>query len=196
MTPGESDRGRATRAHLVEVAKELFAQRGYEATSIEAILTAAGISRGALYHHFDTKLALFEAVFESVEDDVGRQLQEASAGMTDATSVLRAGSRAWVRMARAPVVQQIVLIDAPSVLGWNRWREIEEAHALGGLKVALGLVADEGKLAPELVEMFAHVLLAATNELALFIARADDPEAAQREGEAAVDELLRRLLRA
>lgn len=98
------------------------------------------------------------------------------------------------QLAGDPGVQRIVLIDAPAVLGWTRWREVEEDHALGLVKGALEAVAATGRLRPDLVDMLAHVLLAGVNEVALMVATADDTRSAQRSGEAAVDELLTRLL--
>jgi AcrR family transcriptional regulator len=189
-----SERGAATREQFVTVATRLFAERGYDDTSIESVLHAAGASRGSLYHHFKGKDALFEAVLEAVESDVGRRTAAEAAGAADAFEALRAGCLAWVRIAGDPVVQRILLIDAPSVLGWQRWREMEERHALGMIKAVLGAIAETGRLAPELVDMFAHVLLASVNEIALLIARADDQAAASRSAAAAVEEILGRLL--
>jgi AcrR family transcriptional regulator len=189
-----TERSRKTRQQLVTVATRLFAERGYDGTSIEAILQEAGVSRGSLYHHFDSKDALFEAVLTALLEETGQQTVLAAAGAGDAASALRAGSRAWVRLARDPVVQQVVLIDGPSVLGWQRWRDLDEQQSLGLLQTVLHVAADEGRLRPELVDMFSHVLLAALAEIALVIARADDPESAVRSGETAVDELIERLL--
>ena len=189
-----SDRARVTRQRLLTDATRLFAERGYEDTSIEAILYEAGVSRGSLYHHFGSKDALFEAVLAALLEETGRQTVVAAEGATDAVSALRAGCRAWVRLARDPVVQRIVLIDGPSVLGWEHWRELDEKQSLGLLQMALGAAAADGRLHPELVDMFAHVLLAALGEIALVVARADDPDSAVRSGEAAVDELIERLL--
>jgi AcrR family transcriptional regulator len=189
------DQGRATRDHLVAVATGLFAQHGYDATSIEMVLAEAGVSRGSLYHHFPNKQALFEAALDSVEVRIGNETLQASVGAPNAAEALRAGCLAWIRLAGDPVVRRIVLIDAPSVLGWERWREIEEENALGNTKAALGAVAAEGRLDAELVDTFAHVLLAAVNEIALLVARSPDDADAQRSAEAAVDELLSRLLR-
>jgi AcrR family transcriptional regulator len=188
------ERGQATREHLIAVATQLFAARGYEATSVDAVQQGAGVSRGSLYHHFASKDALFEAVVEEVETRVGTEVVAAAEGTADAVAGLRAGCLAWVRLAGDPVVQRILLIDAPSVLGWQRWREIEEAHALGLMKAALAEVADDGRLPPDLVNMFAHTLLASVNEVALLVARSDDPDAAMKEGAYAVDALLQRLL--
>lgn len=189
------ERGQATREQLVAIATRLFAERGYEATSIEAVLQESEVSRGALYHHFAGKDALFQAVHESLAARIDKEIIESmSGGITDPVESLRAGCLAWVRLAGDPVVQRIFLIDAPSVYGWQRWREIEEQHSLGMVKIALQAVADVGRLPDHLVTPFAHMLLAALNEIAIVIARADDSDTATREGRVAVDELLNRLL--
>jgi AcrR family transcriptional regulator len=187
------EQGQATRQHLVDVATRLFAERGYEATSIEAVLEAADVSRGSLYHHFANKQALFEAALDTVETRIGNETMAAVQGAPDIIEGLRRGCLEWVRLAGDPVVQRILLIDAPSVLSWQRWREIEEHYALGGIKGAMLVAAHEGRLAPELVNMFAHMILATMNELALVIVQADDPAAAQRQAERAVDEYFGRL---
>ena len=189
------DRGQATRDQLVTEATRLFAERGFDATSVEAVLDAAGVSRGSLYHHFKSKDALFEAVLDAAEVRIGEATLLAAAGAgDDPAAILRAGALEWIRLAGDPVVQRIVLIDAPAVLGWERWREIEEQNALGNLRIAMQAVADDGRIDAGLVDPFAHMLLAAVNELALMVARADDTETAQRQAEVAVDELLTRLL--
>jgi AcrR family transcriptional regulator len=188
------ERGQSTREQLIAIATRLFGERGYEGASIEAVLRESGVSRGALYHHFDNKEALFEAVFEGVETSVSHEIVAATAGLDDPVDALRAGSVAWVRLAADPVVRRVVIIDAPAVLGWDRWREIESRYGLGMLKVAVQGVADAGRLRADLVDLFAHMVLAAMNEIAQLVARADDADAAVRQGEAAVDELLKRLL--
>jgi len=194
-----ADRGKATREQLVAVATRLFAARGFEATSIEAVLDEAGVSRGSLYHHFASKEALFEAALDAVEARIGEATVQAvlgagEAGAANSMAGLRAGCLAWVHLAGDPVVQRIVLIDAPAVLGWARWREIEEQNALGMLRLAMQSAADEGRITAELVDVFAHTLLATMNELALMIVRSADTDAAQRTAETAVDEILTRLL--
>jgi len=186
-------RGEATRAQLIAIATRMFAERGYEDTSIEAVLREAGVSRGSLYHHFASKEALFEAVAEDVETSVGARTLAAAGRADGPVAALRAGSLAWIRLAGDPVVQRILLIDGPSVLGWERWRAMEEQHALGGIRAVLQVIAEEGKLRPDLVGTLAHVLLASVNEVALLVARADDKEAAMKAGADAVDELLQRL---
>jgi AcrR family transcriptional regulator len=186
-------RGEATRAQLIAVATRMFAAQGYEDTSIEAVLREAGVSRGSLYHHFASKEALFEAVLQEVEAQVGERALSATAGADGPVAALRAGCLEWIRVAGDPVVQRILLIDAPSVLGWERWRAMGE-RALGFIRAVLQAVADEGRLRPDLVEPLAHVVLAAIDELALLVAQSADPEAAMRSGSDAIDELLRRLL--
>jgi AcrR family transcriptional regulator len=186
-------RGEATRAQLITIATRMFADRGYEDTSIEAVLREAGVSRGSLYHHFPSKEALFEAVAEDVETSVGAQTLAAARGSDGPVAALRAGFLAWIRLADDPVVQRILLVDAPSVLGWERWRSMEEDHALGSIRAVLQVIAKDGRLRPELVGTLAHVLLASVNEVALLVARSDDKEAAMKAGADAIDELLARL---
>ena len=188
------EQGQATRQQLVAVATDLFARHGYEGTSIEAVLAASELSRGALYHHFASKEALFEAVLERVEQTIAERIVAAASAGPDPVSRLRAGCLAWLRIAEDPTAQQIALIDAPSVVGWQKWREIDGRYAFGLLKSALAAVAAEGRIPAEQVELLAHMLLAALLELALVIARADKPRAALETGEVAVEDLLRKLL--
>jgi AcrR family transcriptional regulator len=183
-------RGETTRQELVDAATRLFAERGYEDTSIEAVLGATGVSRGALYHHFAGKEALFEAVLDEVERGVAQAVVDAVAEVTDPVEALRKGTKAWLELTSDPVVRRISLIDAPSVVGWEKWRGIDERHGFGLTKHALESLAEAGHVRPELVDVLAHVLLAALVEVALLIARSEDPVAATKAGEAAIDRLL------
>ena len=194
--PGKrAAQGRATRGQLIEVATRLFAEHGYEGTSIEAVLSAAGVSRGALYHHFAGKEALFEAVVAAVSDQVTAELAATVAGSTDPVDAMRTAALAWISLAADPVIQRVVLVDAPSVLGWDRWRAMDDGRTLGAMRAMLQAVSDSGRLAPALVVPFAHMILAALDEITLVIARAEDPAMAVADGRTAVEELLRRLLR-
>jgi AcrR family transcriptional regulator len=184
------EQGRATRAALIDVATELFATNGYEATAIPAVLDAAGVSRGALYHHFESKEALFEAVLQSVETEATLKVTRAARGATDPLDGLRRGCAAYLAMCRDPVVRRISLIDAPAVVGWERWREIDEQHSFGLIKAAIAAIAADGRVKPELIDVMAHMVLAALLEVALLVARADEGRLAIRRGQAAVDELL------
>ncbi|RZQ61933.1 TetR/AcrR family transcriptional regulator [Amycolatopsis suaedae] len=184
------ERGRTTRDHLLTVATGLFTERGYEGTSIEAVLAEAGISRGALYHHFPGKDALFTAVFEAVHDRVAVEVAAAGKGKPGGDA-LRLGCLAWIRSIRDPAVHRIVLVDAPAVLGWARWREADEKLVLPGLRHAL---AAAGTVPRAHLEVFALALLAGLNEIAMTIARADDPNSAATAAEAALDEFLGRVV--
>ncbi|NUW38138.1 TetR/AcrR family transcriptional regulator [Nonomuraea sp. SMC257] len=182
-----AQRGVATREKVVAIARRLFAEHGYEGTSIEAVLHESGLSRGALYHHYAGKDALFEAVLEAVEAEVGRAIVASVRGVEDPRQALVTGCLEWMRLAGDPVVRRIVLIDAPSVLGWERWRAMEERYAFGMLKAAL----QAARAVPEeFTDLHAHMLLAAINESALLVARGGGPEAA----EAALEDFLRRVL--
>jgi AcrR family transcriptional regulator len=195
--PGKrAAQGRATRGQLIEVATRLFAEHGYEGTSIEAVLSAAGVSRGALYHHFAGKEALFEAVVSAVSDQVTMELTAAVRGCDDPLDAMRTAALAWVGLAADPVIQRVVLVDAPSVLGWERWRDMDDGRTLGTMRAMLQAVSDSGRLPSELVGPFSHMILAALDEIVLVIARAPDSGAAVAEGRMAVRALLDRLLRA
>src|ERR1700744_1977619 len=152
--------GRATRGQLIEVATRLFAEHGYEGTSVEAVLSAAGVSRGALYHHFAGKEALFEAVVSAVSAQVTTELTEVIRGCGEPADALRTAGLAWISLAADPVIQRIVLVDAPSVLGWDRWRAMDDGRTLGALRLMLQAVSDGGRLPAGLVTPFAHMILA------------------------------------
>jgi AcrR family transcriptional regulator len=187
------EKGRATRERLVATARELFGREGYDATSIEAVLHAAGIARGSLYHHFANKAALFDAVLDQVVAEIAGEAAEAARAHDDPVEGLRAGCAAWLRMALDPAIQQIALVDAPAVVGWSRWRALDEQHTLGGVRRSLQRIAEDGRLPAAEVDVLAHMLLAAVSEAALLIPRADEPEVALAAGQAAFDTLLDRL---
>jgi AcrR family transcriptional regulator len=187
-------KGIATRDRLIAAGRELFGERGYEATSIEAILEAGGVARGALYHHFPTKQALFDAVLDRVVAEIADQAAVAARGAADPVASLRAGCSTWLKMALDPAIQRIALLDAPAVVGWTRWRELDDQHILGRLRRSLEMIAAEGLLPDADVDLLAHMVLASVNEAALLIARADEPEAALAKGQAAVDALIGRLV--
>jgi AcrR family transcriptional regulator len=186
------DQAAATRARLVAIARELFSADGYRDTSMQAIQCRAGVSRGALYHHFASKRDLFEAVYEAVETDTAHAI--AAAARRARGDALRAGCVAWLKLAGDPATRQITLIDAPAVLGWESWSARDDRGGLDLLREAMRAYARKGRLEPDLVDSLARVLLAALIELGLMIARAERPAEAQRQATAALDLLLARLL--
>src|ERR1700723_3039946 len=146
--------GRATRGQLIEVATGLFAEHGYEGTSIEAVLAAAGVSRGALYHHFAGKEALFTAVLEALSEGITAQLTAIIGGCTDPVDAVRTSALAWIDLAGDPGIQRVMLVDAPSVLGWEQWRAMDEGRTVGAMRDMLQAVSDTGRLPGELVGPF------------------------------------------
>ena len=191
---GRLEKGQSTRDHLVTAAQILFARDGYDATSTESILRQSGISRGSLYHHFPDKKALFDAVLVRVHAEAVQVTIRAARGSADGVEALRAGCLAWIKLARDPAISRIVLIDAPAVVGWVRWRQVDEQHSFGVVKAGLRAAAKRDLLPEQMIESVGHVLLAALNELALLIATSRDPKRAEREAIAAFDFVLRRLL--
>lgn len=190
----QAERAAATRGKIIKAARRLFTVHGYDGTSTEAVLDASKVSRGALYHHFETKEMLFEAVLEAVEVDVTAATARARTGIADPVHALQVSFTTFLDLAREAEVRQIVLTDAHSVLGWKKWREIEERHGLGRLKRALRALAAEGRVREDLVDVFAHMLLASLIEMAFLIARAPDAPATAKRGRQAMGELLERLL--
>ena len=194
--PGKrAAQGRATRGQLIEVATSLFAYHGYGGTSIEAVLAAAGVSRGALYHHFAGKEALFKAVLQALSERVTAQVTEAIRDCTDPVDAMHTGALAWIDLAGDPVIQRVMLVDAVSVLGWEQWQAMDEGRTVGGTRAMLQAVSDSGRLPQELVGPFSYMIVAALDEAAMVVARAPDSGAAVAEGRRAVEELLNRLLR-
>ena len=181
----QAERSAATRGALLKAARELFAQDGYAATGREAIVERAGVTRGAMYHHFADKEALFRAVFEQLEAEVMATVAAAAmadpALAEDPLGQLRVGSLAYLDHALDPAVQRICLLDAPSVLPPAARQEVLDSYAFGLVKEVLQAAVDAGALAPQPLEPLAHVLLAALHEAALYVARADDHEAARVE---------------
>lgn len=192
-TDGRRARGAATRERLLAGARRLFGEGGYEATSIESVLDASGVARGALYHHFQGKAELFDAVLAEVLVEIAQRTAAAAAGSGDPVQGLRAGSHAWLALALDPEIQRIALLDPTTAVGWARWREQDQQHSLGGLRATLSRLAEQGRVPPGQVELLAHVLLAALNEAALFVAFAPDQRAAADTARATVDTLIERL---
>jgi AcrR family transcriptional regulator len=194
MSNKNAERGAATRAHLIDVATRLFAEHGYEGTSIEAVLTESAASRGSLYHHFPGKDALFFAALENVGGRVETQIRQAASDAADPVDWLRSCCLTWIRLACDQDVRQIMLTDAPAVLGWQRWRELDEQGPLGLIRASLNHAAETGRIRPGHVDAFAHIVMAAANEIAMMIARSDDPAATLGNEESAFAEFLDRLL--
>ncbi len=186
----QAERTEATRAALIAAARTLFAERGYAAVAMEGVVAAAGVTRGALYHHFRGKRDLFEAVFELVEQEITEDIAVKALTGRDPLDALRAGARAFLDHCLDPEMQRIALLDAPAVLGWERWREIGERYGLGLTEATLQAGMDAGVVAPLPARPLAHLLMGALDEAAMAVARAGDPEAAREEMVEVLDGLL------
>jgi AcrR family transcriptional regulator len=187
-----AEQSEGTRSALVAVARELFAERGYAGVGTEEIVHRARVTRGALYHHFRDKKDLFRAVHEQVEaelaEEIGRKLAEGPAD--DPIAMLVAGVRAFLDHCLDPALARIALIDAPSVLGWAEWREVDERYGLGLVTAGLQGAMAVGALRQQPVKPLAHLILGALGEAGMLVANADDPGAARREIEPAMLALL------
>jgi AcrR family transcriptional regulator len=187
----QAERSEATRGTLMAAARGLFAKRGYDGVSAEQIVRAAGVTRGALYHHFGGKAELFDAVYDQLEREVTERIARVVLGseLESPLEAMRAGVSAFLEECAQPAVRQIALIDAPAVLGWERWREIAAANGLGLIEASLSAAVEAGEMRPLPVRATAHLLLGALDEAAMLAARSEDP-AAQAEAAAVLGALL------
>jgi AcrR family transcriptional regulator len=190
VTGRKAEQSDATRGTLLSVARDLFTERGYAATSTTEIADQAGVTRGALYHHFAAKDDLFRAVFEQIEQEVVERVARGAAAGADPLEQMRLGSHAFLDACLDPAVQRIVLLEGPAVLGWETWQEIEERYGYGLVAAAVEAVIAAGLIDAQPVGPLAHVLFGALSQAGLMVARADDPDAARSEMEAAMDRLL------
>ena len=181
----------ATRATLLRVARRLFAERGYAGVGTEEIVRRAKVTRGALYHHFRDKKDLFRVVHEQLEaemaEKIGRQLARREA--SDPLGLLAEGARTFLDHTTGPLAR-VTLVDAPSVLGWQEWRAIDEKYGMGLVIAGLEGAMAAGVVPEQPVKPLAHLLLAALGEAGMLIANADDPEAMRAEVEAPLMALL------
>jgi AcrR family transcriptional regulator len=180
--PTQAERTEATRGRLIATARRLFGEQGFAATSTEEILSEAEVSRGALYHHFSSKTDLFRATFEAVEEELTAKLLEVATagGETDPIKILELGFNAFLDQCLNPEVQRIVMLDAPTVLGWDTWHELDERYAFGTIKAVLAVAAESGRIGADAVDSLTHLLVGAVMQAGMVVARADDPAAAKQ----------------
>jgi AcrR family transcriptional regulator len=173
----QRERSEATRGALIAAARDLFTERGYDAVGTEEIVRAAGVTRGALYHHFGGKAELLEAVYERLEAESTERVARIVLGsdLESPLEAMRAGIEAFLDECAEPELRQIALHDAPAVLGWDRWREIGAANGLGLIEASLSAAIEAGEIRDLPVRPTAHVLLGALDEAAMLVARSEDP---------------------
>lgn len=179
MAPTQAERTEATTAALLDAGRELFAQDGFAGTSLDAVVARAGVTKGALYHHFDSKRALFRAVYDREQERSAEVVAGAAARRRDPWAAFEDGCRAFLDHTLDPGVQRIVLIDAPGALGWEEMRE-GERQSLRMMEEGLRRSMAGGRIAKRPVEPLAVLLFGALCEAAMTIARAPEPDTALR----------------
>ena len=186
----------ATRRALLTAARRRFGARGFAGTSLDDVAADAGVTKGALYHHFRSKEHLFLEVYDELEAELSARGAEAAASGTDGVDALRRGFAAFLDLADDPVVRRIALLDAPSVLGPATKLEVDARHSLAGVRAAVRAGIAEASLEPVDADAVAQLLLAACSQAALLIATADDADQARTAVGAALDRLITGLLAA
>lgn len=175
----QAERREATRAALIDAGRKLFAERGYERVGTEEIVAAAGVTRGALYHHFDGKRGLFAEVFEHVERELMERFSVEALTGDDPFAALAGGAAQFLELSLDVEVQQITLLDGPAVLGWEEWHEIESRYGLGLVRAGLEAAIAAGQIRDLPAAELASALLGALVEAALYVSRASDQAAAK-----------------
>jgi AcrR family transcriptional regulator len=191
----QAERAAETRDALIAAARPLFAAQGFAEVALEAIVRTAGVTRGALYHHFADKTELFAAVFEQVEEEVAVRMGEAIAAsnQTDPMEVMRLGAGFWLDACSDPEVQRIVLVDAPAVLGWTRWTEIGNRYNIGMVRALLSNAVETGRIPPQPIEATVLTILGAMREATLYVALAEDHDLAREEAGLVINRLIQAL---
>lgn len=176
-----------TAKRVLRSAVELFASHGYTAVSVDDVAEAAGVTRGAVYHHYRNKRGLFRKVAAQLQADVAvAVVAAANAAEGDATDQLRSGSHAFLDAITAGPAVQILLVDAPSVIGWQEWRRLDEENSVAHLRESLGEVG----VPEELLGAATAQLSGAMNEAAMWVAQDDDSFEARRRAHLILDSLI------
>ena len=182
----------STKRTLVEVAEDLFTEQGYAATSLDEIVAAARVTKGALYHHFSGKQALFEAVFARVEGAAGKAVQASLKGERDPWLKAQAGLRSFLDVVQQPAYRRVVIQDGPSVLGYERFRSAEERSTFATVTLIVRdlLTAGTWELDDEMLRTFTGIFFGALSSAGQAVATSEDPEAAAVRAEAAIGYIL------
>ncbi|WP_030156718.1 TetR/AcrR family transcriptional regulator [Glycomyces sp. NRRL B-16210] len=189
MAVTRTEQRAATRRALLAEGRRRFGAEGYHEVVLAEVAQAAGVTKGAAYHHFGSKLGLFRAVAAEAQEELGERVAAEADRHEDPWERLRAGCRAFLAAGSDPDVRRILLVDAPTVLGWDEWRAMDEESSARHLAEALASLVEAGVIADEPVEPLARLLSGAMNEAALWLARTDR-ERAREDTERALDRLL------
>jgi AcrR family transcriptional regulator len=180
----------ATTKRLLEIARVHFTKHGYAQTATEKIVEEAGVTRGALYHHFGSKEGLFKAVVETVQQDVAAEIEKAISKTNDPWEQLLIGCKTFLTASMDADIQQIMLLDAPAVLGFETWRGIDSQNSMRLLQESIQELADKKIIQTPSVEAFTHLLSGAMNEAALWVARSKNPKQTLTEATKTLEHLL------
>jgi AcrR family transcriptional regulator len=197
MRRTQAERSAATQQALITAARRLWGERGYADVGTPEIAEAAGLTRGAMYHQYADKAALFRAVVEAMDQEILERLEASVAAARPETpaDTMHAMANAWLDIAREPEVRQLMLLDAPSVIGWTEYREMSQPNSVARAEELLNAAIDAGQLRPQPLRPLALVLLGALEEAAMYLARADEPDTAREEFRAVIRDLIDGLLR-
>ena len=176
----------STKRALVDVATELFTAQGYAGTSLDEIVAGARVTKGALYHHFSGKQALFEAVFVRVEDAASESIKRAVRDTEDPWDKAMAGLRAFLDVLQQPEYRRLVIQEGPAVLGYEKYREQEERSTYGIVQDIVSSVLASYELEKSMVETFSRVFFGAMSAAGSAVSSAEDTKRAGAEVEAAI----------
>lgn len=186
----QAERTRTTIDQILVVARGSFAADGYDNTFVDNVAERAGMTKGALYHHFDGKRGLFAAVYEDEQRAIGHAVTDAAKGTRNSWQRFLRGCRAFFDAVLDPGVQRITLIDAPAVLGWEVMRKLEDEHVTSLLRQGLSQAIADGHLRKQRVEPLSHLIHGAMCEAAMTVARSSDPVRESKDSMAALENLL------
>ncbi|MCZ4507450.1 TetR/AcrR family transcriptional regulator [Streptomyces sp. ActVer] len=189
MAVTRAEQRAATRRALLAEGRRRFSADGYHDVVLAEVARAVGVTKGAAYHHFESKAGLFRAVVAEVQRELGERVAESAERYDDPWERLRAGCRTFLAAGSDAAVRRILLVDAPTALGWDEWRAMDEESSARHLGEALEALVEAGIITEQPVEPLARLLSGAMNEAALWLARVADPEA-QARTEQALDRLL------
>ncbi|MBW8750307.1 MAG: TetR/AcrR family transcriptional regulator [Propionibacteriales bacterium] len=178
----------STKRALVDVALRLFTEQGYAATSLDQVVAGARVTKGALYHHFSGKQAVFEAAFEKIETDASARIRKALKGSKDPWEKALIGLRAFLEIVQDPAYQRVVIQEGPAILGYERFREQEERSSYGLVQdMVRDVLADSTyDLSDEMLETFSRIFFGAMSAAGESVSSSANPKAAVAQVETAI----------
>lgn len=186
----QADRRASTVAAIIAAARKLFTANGFEATTMDDVVAKAGVAKGAIYHHFSSKEELFTRVLESVQEEIAAgHKPQAETKVHDPKDMIAAGVQRYLLDATDPTRKRILLIDGPAIIGWRKWREIDDRYFGAGARAAMARVMGENAPARQ-IDAATHLLMGAVMEASLVCATAADPKKSARELSASLREML------